>query len=229
MRRFLAIIVAIAILAFAGCGGGGSSSSSSSTAATSTTASTGTSAAPRPRRGQGPAEKKNPPPPPKPKDPAPTAPHPLPNQGTKVVAPGVPTVHGGDNSIQRYGVESQSSEREEAALIAQAYLKAQAAGRWSEACAYLNAKTRSGFEALAEKAQSPSAKGCAGAMATLFAKVPQAALQSAAEIHVISFRVEGDQAFVVYRDGTGKPFNLPMNREGEEWRVGALDGIGLVL
>jgi hypothetical protein len=230
--RALAIAACLCLLSV-GCGGGGSSTSSTPTSASTTQTSTTAKAPPEPK--PKPEEKKNHKqkesfPAPKPySGPAPTDPNPLPNQGTKRVAPGVPTSHGGDNSIQTYGTESQSSEREEAALIAQAFLRAEAAGRWGEACSYLDAKVREGLEALARKAKGKGIEGCAGAMAALLGKVPEGALQKAAEIQVLSFRVEGDQGFVVYRDGTGKPFNLPMNLEGGEWKVGALAGIGLVL
>jgi hypothetical protein len=231
--RPLAVAAALC-LALAGCGGGGSSTSTSDT----TTAAQAPKSAPKPKpkptpkkeKRQRPQEKKEPSPAPKPSQgPAPTDPSPLPNQGTKRVAPGVPTSHGGDNSIQTYGTESQSSEREEAALIAQAFLRAEAAGRWGEACSYLDAKVREGLEALARKAKGKGIEGCAGAMAALLAKVPEGALQKAAEIQVLSFRVEGDRGFVVYRDGTGKPYNLPLDREGGEWKVGALAGVGLVV
>jgi hypothetical protein len=229
MRATLALAACLCLLSV-GCGGGGSSTSTSTTTQTSTTAKSAPKPKPKPEEKKKHKQQKEPSPVPKPSQgPAPTDPSPLPNQGTKAVAPGVPTSHGGDNSIQTYGVESESAERQDAALIVQSYLQAQAEGRWSEACSYLDAKVRSGLEELARKAKGKGIEGCAGAMAALLPKVPEGALQKAAEIQVLSFRTQGDQGFVVYRDGTGKPFNLPMNLEGGRWRIGALAGVSLVL
>jgi hypothetical protein len=240
MRRALPPAIAALCLALAGCGGGGDSSTSTATTTQTSTATTqadttaksAPKAKPKPetKQSQQQEQPKEPPPAPKPySGPAPTDPNPLPNQGTKRVAPGVPTSHGGDNSVQRFGTEAGSSERIEATQVVQAYLTAQAQGRWSEACSYLTSKVRSGLEALADKAKGKAGSGCEGAMGALLGKVPEAALRKAAEIQVLSFRVQGDQGFVVYRDGEGTPYNLPLDREGGEWKVGALVGVGLVL
>ena len=88
---------------------------------------------------------------------------------------------------------------------------------------------RSGLAGLAAKAKGKAGSGCEGAMAALLGKAPQGALQKAAEIQALSFRTQGDRGFLVYRDGTGKPYNLPLSLEGGQWKVGALAGIGLVL
>jgi hypothetical protein len=136
----------------------------------------------------------------------------------------VPTAKGGDNSIQTYGTEADSAERVAASAVLGAYLKAQAEGRWDEACSYLNAKAIEGFGELAKR---PG--GCEAAMSSLLDEAPEAELSQAAEIEVISMRSEGTQAFLVYRDGEGKAFDMPMTREGEDWLIGSLIGIELVL
>ena len=62
---------------------------------------------------------------------APTGSGSLPNEGTRRVAPGVPTAKGGDNSIQEFGVEGPADDRVQAAVVFQAYLNARLAGDWS--------------------------------------------------------------------------------------------------
>lgn len=226
VRALLAI--AIVALVLVGCGGG--SSSTSTLSSSSASGSPGPAAAPpeaaqepKPKDEQNAAASK-----PKSQG-ALTDPGPLPNQGTEVVAPGVPTAKGGDNSIQRYGLEADSRERQQVASIAKGYLDAQAAGRWAEACADLFFPIRKNLEKLASSAQPLAGKGCAGAMAAIVGKRPSAERQEAADIHVLSLRVNGTQAFVIYRDGAGRPSNLPLVRDGGEWKVSALAGIGLVL
>jgi hypothetical protein len=221
-------IAAAAALALAGCGGGGETTTTSVATTRQSGGTESQTQKPKPSgAGQssngGSAAKPRHGGPKQPSTPAPTDPGPLPNQGTKVVAPGVPISKGGDNSIQAYGLESASEDRVQAASSAKAYLDAQAAGQWARACSYLTVKVRASLEGLGKQA-----KGCAGAMATLLAKAPKATLRTAADIHVISMRVKSDQAFVIYRDASGTAYNLPLNREGGNWRVGALAGIALV-
>jgi hypothetical protein len=139
------------------------------------------------------------------------------------VAPGVPTSKGGDNSVQSYGLEADSSERVAAAATVDAYLAAQAAGRWGEACSYLSSTILGRLEDLAQE-KGGGAEDCAEAMALFLAKVPKAALRTAADIQVLSMRVQGPNAFVIYKDGEGTPTEIVMASEEGQWKVDALVG-----
>lgn len=194
-------VAAVVLVALAGCGSGSSSTS------------TGHEPETTPQRSKG--------------APVLTDPRPLPNQGSAAVAAGVPTVKGGDNSIQTYGVEADSRERARVAVIARSYLKAQASGRWGAACDRLIALLHRRLKMLAGGAKSLRGQGCAGAMAAVVGRASPAELRQSAQIHVLSLRVRGKQAFVIYRDGSGHPFNLPLVRENGEWKLSALAGIGL--
>ena len=165
----------------------------------------------------------------KPLPPPPSTRRSLPNQGTKTVAPGVPTEKGGDNSIQSYGLESRSVDRLQAASIVKAYLDAQAAGRWSEACSYLTAELHAKLEALALEAEGSSAQGCPQTMEAFLANTSTDALRTVADIEAISMRVQGSRAFLIYKDGEGSTAELVMAREGGEWKVGALVGNALAV
>lgn len=165
-----------------------------------------------------------------PAGPAPTPSGPLPNEGTKGAAPGVPTVKGGDNSIQRFGVESPSSDRVAAARALKTYLDARAAGDWARACMGVSAGLNAEFRQFGrQSAQGGKLPSCAETMRTLTAGVPASALRTAAAIHVLSMRLEGSTAFLLYKNGDGTPSEIPMAHESGEWKVGALDGSALVL
>ncbi len=194
-RRALAIL--LAAVALAGCGG-------------SETSSTGAGGGDSGSKASGAS--------------APTDGAALPNEGTKAVAPGVPTSNGGDNSIQAFGVESDSAERVRAATTAASYLRALADGRWAEACSDFSAATRSRLGRFAQQGE-----GCAGAMGTFAGQLPRSALLSAAKIHVLSMRVQGDHAFLIYRDGEGTASELPLARNGGEWKVAAISAAALTL
>lgn len=160
--------------------------------------------------------------------PAPTPHRSLSNEGTKKVAPGVPTAKGGDNSIQQFGIEASSSERIEAAQVAKDYLDARAAGEWVRGCARVAAGLNAEFKAFGLR-QTPKLTSCAEVLRALTMGVPASALRIAAAIHVLSMRIEGSSAFLLYRNGENTPFSIPMAHEGSEWKVAALDGSPFVL
>ena len=171
-----------------------------------------------------------------PTGPAPTPPGSLPNEGTERVAPDVPTAKGGDNSIQEFGVEGPSGERVQAARTLQAYLRARFAGEWAQACSYLSPGVKKGLEQLGGQAQADGQRdedarplGCAQLMRALTEGVPERALRDAAQVRVLSMRVEDEQAFLLYRNGEGKPSAIPMADEDGQWKVAALDGSPLLL
>lgn len=229
----------LAIAALAGCGGGSSSTDATTAAGGQGVAESGrtvteaapdrAAAKPKPERsGEGhrgghrsaPSADEVPSSPP-------TDPAPLANEGTTAVAPGVPTVKGGDNSIQSYGTEASSAERVRAAAVAAAYLRANAAGDWARSCSYLDASLRSHLDRGARH-QLGGGEGCAKAISALVA-VPASVLRRAADIEAISMRTSGNRGFVIYRDGAGVATNLPMVLEAGQWKVSALSGIELRL
>jgi hypothetical protein len=239
MRRGAAFALLLIVAALAGCGGGSSSTDATTATAGPAVAEAGRTVSEAPpnravtkakpkrngearRAARQSAQPANAAPSAPPTDPAP-----LPNEGTAAVAPGVPTVKGGDNSIQRYGTEASSGERVRAAATAAAYLRANAAGDWGRSCSYLEASLRVHLEQVASR-QLGGEAGCAKAMAALVA-VPASTLRRAADIDAISMRISGDHGFLIYRDGAGAAANLPMVLEGGQWKVSSLSGIELRL
>ena len=162
---------------------------------------------------------------------APTASGSLPNEGTRRVAPGVPTARGGDNSIQEYGVEAPSDDRVQASRIFQAYLNARLDGNWALACSYLSESMKAQLAQFGGQAQREGGRApdCTQVMRAFTQGVPKEALRNAAQINVLSMRVENDQAFLLYRDGDDLPSSVPMNEEGDAWKVSAIAGSALFL
>lgn len=202
--------IAIGALAFAGCGSGTTNATSAAKITTDQHVDTG-------------ATKETS------KQPRSLVPTRSPSEGAKAVGPGVPAAKGGDNSIQTFGAESESTDRVQAGASAKAYLDARLAGRWAAACSALTAPVREQIEAFAEQPHASPAKRCVVGMRGLTEPVSKAVLRIAAKIRVLSFRVQGNRAFLLYKDGEGTASELPMLRQNGQWKVAAVAGSALVL
>ena len=145
-----------------------------------------------------------------------------PQVGSKSAAPGVPTTKDGDNSIQTFGAESESEDRAQAAAALQAYLDARAAGEWARACSQLSSGARELLAKFAERGQKLEGQGCAGAMAAFAEGVPPSVLAAEAQIEVLSFRVEGDSAFLIYEGPPDTVSAIPMVEEDGAWKVSGM-------
>jgi hypothetical protein len=130
----------------------------------------------------------------------------------KAAAPGVPTSKQGDNSIQTYGREASGAQREDATATVQSYLDARAARDWSQVCSLLAAKPRG------EQSQLAQGASCARAMASFAANAKDSVLREEARIEVLSFRVGGRYAFLIYRRSDGV-WATALAREGGKWKL----------
>jgi hypothetical protein len=206
-------IAAAGALALAGCGGSGGGSSSTTGAAAQTTATA--------KQGTRPKQDKS-----KPKQGGGKS------QGAKGVTPSGSSAKGkaGKTSVAQenativrtYGTAGSNSDRDQAAQVAALFLSARAAGNWTGACSNLAASLRSQLEPYAQTTTGSPTQRCANALRGYEAKLSQAARQSQAEVHALSLRVKGDEALLIYRNGAGRQYDIPMLREGGEWRVGAI-------
>ena len=163
-----------------------------------------------------------------PSGPAPTTGGSLPNEGTKAVAPGVPTKKGADNSVQSFGVEAPGGARIDAALVGQAYLAALVARSWSEACGYLSRKTRGKVIAVGALFGGKRGRRLPLGGAGVGHRGAAGVDPSGSDIDVLSFRVRGSDGFLIYRDATGDSQYLLMARTGSAWDVAALGGKPLI-
>lgn len=134
---------------------------------------------------------------------------------------------GGDNSVQEFGQEADSSERDEAATALHNFLDARAAEDWESACSFLSRDVRESLEKLATQAGQAKNTSCAGILANLTNRAALPALRSeAARADVGSLRIEGDRAFILYRTGD-TILTVPMANEDGSWKVASLAGTPL--
>ena len=248
MRALLALSICAAV-ALGGCGGGESETASTTTSASTTTTAPAATAqdsatAPRPSQQSATGQKENHKhkasdgsaakakakaasslPTPKAVKPPPISSAPV--AGTKAPAPGVKTVKGADDSVQTYGVESNSSARTEAAIALQAYLDQRRREDWAGACEALAQRPKQQLEKLAKSlsAQGKETSGCAAAMAALGEAAPGSPQPPGTTItEVLSLRgegdVSGDPSYLIF---TGPPaktlYSMPMYFEGG-WKIG---------
>lgn len=136
-------------------------------------------------------------------------------------------VKGGDNSVQEFGAEAESSDFEAAAQALHNFLDARAAGDWDAACEYMSEATVASFERLGARGDGGSAS-CGETLAGLINPNAKQALKEEAEnADVGSLRVEGEQAFVIYTGIDGTVMAMPMANKGGEWKVAGLSGTPL--
>lgn len=146
--------------------------------------------------------------------------------GSRKPAPGVKTIKDGDNSVQEYGVESDSSERREASIALQAYLNARGDEDWGAACSLLATKPMEQIERVQRIAAKQGQKldGCPQTMALL--KEGEAQEEQGTVItEVLSLRgggdISGDPSYLIYTAPPGRTlFSMPMYFEGGTWKVG---------
>lgn len=137
-------------------------------------------------------------------------------------------VKGGDNSIQEFGEETTGSEFDEVATVVHGYLDARAAADWAAACSYVSKRVAEGLEQLGARAKGLKSSSCAVVMGKLTNPAAMGELRTEAEkADIGSVRVEGDQAFVIYRGLGGTVYAFPLTREGDAWKVGGLTGTAL--
>ncbi len=194
----LALIAALAI-ALIGCGSGSSTSTSTSTEASTqpsaTTPAPSTEATPTTETAvpQGSGN----------------------GQGSSGEAPGSSQTP--ENSIKTYGSAASSAQKAALAAAAFSFFRAMAASDYAKVCDGLSASNRKELQAFS-KAKSRSSS-CPAVLKTLISTrgVPEA--RKAATGRLISVRVKGDTAFVIFQPKGGKPSYFVMKREGGAWKA----------
>jgi len=128
---------------------------------------------------------------------------------------------GGDNSVQEFGQEADTSEFEAAAAALHNYLDARAQGNWDAVCRYLSKATIQSLERPA--AQVKSAAGCAGALEKITnPAAKQLLVEEAVKADIGSLRGADGRGYLIYTAGDRTILAMPMAREGGEWKVAGL-------
>jgi hypothetical protein len=140
-------------------------------------------------------------------------------------------VKGGDNSVQEFGEEADTSELDAAAAALHNFLDARAEGNWAATCEYLSKSTIDSLEHLSEianrKGHSSGPKGCGEILDALQRDPTQEVKDEAKQADVASLRVEDGQAFIVYRGLNKAIVGMSMKKEGGDWKVASLGGVPL--
>jgi hypothetical protein len=230
MRRLGASLLLALALALGGCGGGGTSGSSTAEQAPAQAGAEGKKQAHGAQQQPGaknvaesPA---NPPAPPR------HVPVAEPTPGSAAPAPGVPTTKGADNSIQDFGTEGDEDRREEAIANLLAYRDARRAGQWAKACALASSEFRQQLSQLMANAKAKAKangdaqkpKGCPETLALFTPDQTKAAARERFQVNeVLSFRVEDEYAYLIFRGAGGKAMFIAMADDGGHWRVNVLE------
>jgi hypothetical protein len=137
-------------------------------------------------------------------------------------------VKGGDNSVQEFGAEADTSEFAAAAEAVHNFLDARADGDWAAACEYMSKGVIESFEKLAAQAKKVENASCAGVLEALTNPAAKGTMKIEAEqANVRSLRTEGERAFVLYTGTDGTVLAMPMANEGGDWKVASLAGTPL--
>jgi hypothetical protein len=138
-------------------------------------------------------------------------------------------VKGGDNSVQEFGSEADTSELDKAATALHNFLDARAEGDWAAACSYMSKSIVESFEKLASQSKQLGNASCAEILGKLTnPAAKKELLAEAAKADAGSLRIEGGRAFVIYTGTDKKTFlAMPMAKEGGSWKVASLAGTPL--
>jgi hypothetical protein len=131
-------------------------------------------------------------------------------------------VKGGDNSVQEFGAEADTSELDAAATALHNFLDARAEANWAAACEYMSKGMIESIEKLGAKAEQTDTS-CGGILAAVTNPAARDQLKAEAEqADVGSLRIEDGNAFVIYTGPEGVVFAMPMVNEGGAWKVTGL-------
>ncbi|HEX6688040.1 MAG TPA: hypothetical protein VF085_05170 [Solirubrobacterales bacterium] len=137
-------------------------------------------------------------------------------------------VKGGDNSVQEFGAEADTSELDAAATALHNFLDARAEGNQAAACEYMSKPAIESLQELVSGATRIEDKSCAGILEKVTNPAAEKAMKAeAAKADVGSLRVEGDQSFVIYTGIAGTVMAMPMANEDGDWKVTSLAGTPL--
>jgi hypothetical protein len=217
MGRGLGVALAIALAALAvgltACGGGSPRTATGTDPDRTSGESSGEQAAAPDRPGAGSSEE-------------PRSPSRNPDGGSGEEGGGLPAQGNreflrpdGDNSVQTFGTEAASGEREAASIVLERYLAARSARDERAVCRDLSGAALEALEGYAGASLPLKGKTCPEILAIVSLGLPPEPSTTTGSIE--SFRVEGDRGFALYHGSDGDYF-IPMVKEEGAWKVGAL-------
>jgi hypothetical protein len=118
-----------------------------------------------------------------------------------------------------YGKESTPAELGQVNVVLEKSLDARAAKDWAGQCATLS---RYAVEQAQKSLAAIWSKGCAPALEGLGSNASKSVLENNIQGAVVAFRVNGRRGYALYHGTDKKDWAMPMEKEGGDWKVGAL-------
>ena len=126
-----------------------------------------------------------------------------------------------DSATLDFGEEASEAEREEGADAVQAYLTARAAGDWPAACSQLSRSVLTKVERLAISSTSLEDKSCPSFLGA-FTQLTAKERKDIREMDAGSLRQRGKQGYLIYYGSGEIVYAMPLDREGDVWKVASL-------
>ena len=108
--------------------------------------------------------------------------------------------------------------------VAQEFLRARADRDWPTVCSLMAASVLENLRQFVSQNPELRNKGCPDLIQAAIKIIPAKRLAGGKRIQVTGARVEGDHGYVLYRDASGTRSAIPVAREGNSWKAGALVG-----
>lgn len=218
LKPLIALLIAAALLLVAGCGGDDETTTAASTPTAETTTSS-TTTDDESGEGSEKSDKGD-------KDPAEKEPETV----SQADAPPVETIEapkapkGGDDSIHTFGKEASDEDLRGAAAALNGYLEARVKQDWALSCAYMASAMTEQLTMLIQQNPEAEDMDCAEIVEAMSGHLDKKSRKRMADIQIGTARVDGDRAFVLYKESGVGWMMMPMAREDGEWRVTAIAG-----
>ncbi len=131
---------------------------------------------------------------------------------------------GGDDSIHTFGKEASEEDLRGAAAVLNGYLQARVKKDWALSCAYMAEAMTEQLMQLAQQAPEAEDMDCAQVVEAMSGHLDKKSRKRMADIQIGTARVDGDRAFVLYKEAGVGWMLMPMAREDGEWKVTAIAG-----
>lgn len=122
------------------------------------------------------------------------------------------------NGVAIYGHEAKPAERQQAAKVIEAWMRARAAADWAEDCNYFSKQFRKALVIDAHSVSDGRVKNCPQALA-YFGPLASGDRVNTLTGPIDSLRVEGGQGYALYHGRNGVDWTVSMNKDAGKWKV----------
>jgi hypothetical protein len=128
---------------------------------------------------------------------------------------------GGEEQVENSGSEAAGSGRDAVLSAERAYLSALIDGDYARACELASQRIGESLQAMVPPGSKPSS--CSAILSNLIAGSATRAAEQQVNGRVTKVRIEGEHGFVIFHAPGARLYAYPMVREGNAWKVGALN------